>query len=303
MHYIVQCNNDEVYPMAESQSKIDAAAEKAFAEAAEKDTAQAPKLVAAPATAAAAPATAAAAPASVVKAEDAPKVVANPGAKPAPEKNIAVKKPAAKKPAAKKSVAKKAALKASTAKRAVAKPVAKKVAVRKFEARKPATDKTISEPTTTQLKDKIMATTKTTTTDYTAKAKEAVADMQTRAKAAYDKAGEMTSDVTAFHKANFDAVVEAGKVLAAGMQDMGRTAMEDAKAAAETVTSDVKKMAAVKSPTELFQLQGEIARRNLDTMVAKTSKNAEVMMKLANDMFAPISTRASVAMERLNKAA
>ena len=148
-----------------------------------------------------------------------------------------------------------------------------------------------------------MATANTTTTDFTAKAKETVADMQTRMKSAYDKGSEMTADVTAFHKGNFDAVVEAGKVLASTMQDLGRTAVEDAKLAAETVTNDVKAMAAVKSPTELFQLQGEIARRNLDTLVARTSKNAEVMMKLANDMFAPISTRASVAMERFNKAA
>ena len=146
-----------------------------------------------------------------------------------------------------------------------------------------------------------MATTKTT--DFAGKAKETVADMQTRMKTAYDKGTEMTADVTAFHKGNFDALVESGKVLASTMQDLGRTAVEDAKSAAETVTADVKKMAAVKSPTELFQLQGEIMRRNLDTLVARTSKNAEVMMKLANDMFAPISTRASVAMERLNKAA
>ena len=147
-----------------------------------------------------------------------------------------------------------------------------------------------------------MATT-TKTTDFTAKMKETAAEMQTRAKAAYDKGTEMTADVTAFHKGNFDAMVASGKVLAAGMQDMGRTVVEDAKSAAATVTADVKKMAAIKSPTELFQLQGEIARRNLDTLVARTSKNTEVMMKLANDMFAPLSSRASVAMERLKQAA
>ena len=62
-------------------------------------------------------------------------------------------------------------------------------------------------------------------------------------------------------------------------------------------------MAAIKSPTEFFQLQGEIARRNFDAMVATTSKNAEMMMKLANEAFAPISTRASVATEKLSKAA
>lgn len=263
--------------MAESQSKIDAAAEKAFAEAAEKK---------ASAEAAAKPVAETATP-----------------AEPAAKVEVAAKSAA---PVAAKNAAKKSAAKNAVANKAAAKPAAKKAAAKKALVKKPvaAAAKTIKPTTTiTQLKDKIMATTKTTTTDYTTKAKEAVSGMQTRAKAAYDKGAEMTADVTAFHKGNFDAVVEAGKVLASGMQDMGRTYVEDVKAAAETVVADVKKMAAVKSPTELFQLQGEIARRNLDTVVAKTSKNAEVMMKLANDMFAPISTRASVAMERFNKAA
>ncbi|MEC7400037.1 MAG: phasin family protein, partial [Pseudomonadota bacterium] len=90
---------------------------------------------------------------------------------------------------------------------------------------------------------------------------------------------------------------------ASGMQDMGRTYVEEAKTAAETVQDDVKKMAAIKSPTEFFQLQGEIARRNFDAMVATTSKNTEMMMKLVNEAFAPISTRASVATEKFSKAA
>ena len=264
--------------MAESLSKIDAAAEKAFADAAEKKASEAVAKPAASAPVAAAP---------VVKAEEAPKPVAVPKVK-----------PVAKKAAPKKAV------KNGAAKKAVAKPAAKKTAARKAPAKKPVaaaakTTKPIS--TITQLKDKIMATTKTT--DFAKTAQDAVADIQARAKAAYEKGTEMTADVTAFHKGNFDAVVESGKILAAGMQDLGRTAVEDAKAAAETVTADVKAIAAVKSPTELFQLQGELARRNLDTLVARTSKNAEVMMKLSNDMFAPLSSRASVAMERLNKAA
>lgn len=266
--------------MADDQSKIDAAAEKAFADAAEKKTSEtAPK----PAATASAP------------------VASAPTAKAEAPKPTADKKPTAKKAAPKKVASKKPA-----AKKAVAKPAARKTAARKAPVRKPAASaaKTIKPATSIiQLKDKIMATTKTNTNDFSAKAKETVADMQTRMKSAYDKGSEMTADVTAFHKGNFDAVVEAGKVLAAGMQDLGRTAVEDARSAAETVTADVKAMAAVKSPTELFQLQGEIARRNLDTIVARTSKNAEVMMKLANDMFAPLSSRASVAMSRLNKAA
>jgi phasin family protein len=144
---------------------------------------------------------------------------------------------------------------------------------------------------------------KANTNEITKTVKEATENMQERAKTAYAKSSELTSDLVEFNKGNFEAVVESGKILASGVQDMGRTAIEDTKTAAATATADVKKMAGIKSPTELFQLQGEIARRNFDTGVAQTSKNVEAMMKLANDVFAPISNRASVAAEKIRKAA
>ncbi|WP_370031189.1 phasin family protein [Qipengyuania mesophila] len=264
--------------MSENQSKIDAAAEKAFAEAAEKKTAEAlsakkvEQAVEADTTA-------------PVKAETVAKAVA---AEP--------KKAPAKKAAPKKALAKKAA------------PATKPTAVKKTKTapKKAAPTKAEAAKTTpiSQLKDTIMATAKkTATTDYTAKAKEVAADMQTRAKAAYDKGTEMTKDAVEFQKGNLEALVASGKILAAGMQDMGRTYVEEAKSAAETVQEDVKKFTAIKSPTELFQLQGEIARRNFDTLVATTSKNAEAMLKLANEAFAPVSTRMSLAAEKVRKAA
>ncbi|MBX7500665.1 phasin family protein [Qipengyuania sp. YG27] len=264
--------------MSENQSKIDAAAEKAFAEAAEKKTAEAvsakkvEQAVEADTTA-------------PVKAETVAKAVA---AEP--------KKAPAKKAAPKKALAKKAApaTKPTVAKKTKAAP--KKAAPTKAEAAK-------TTPIS-QLKDTIMATAKkTATTDYTAKAKEMAADMQTRAKAAYDKGTEMTKDAVEFQKGNLEALVASGKILAAGMQDMGRTYVEEAKSAAETVQEDVKKFTAIKSPTELFQLQGEIARRNFDALVATTSKNTEAMLKLANEAFAPVSTRMSLAAEKVRKAA
>ena len=270
--------------MADSQSKIDAAAEKAFAEAAEKKTAEAVNVKA------------------VEKAVEADK--------PAPVKTEkvaeAVAAPAKKKPAAKKAApkkAKKVAAKKAPAKKAAPKKVAAKKAApaKKAAAKKPATAKTTP---ISKLKDTIMATAKNAkTTDYTAKAKEMAADVQTRAKAAYDKGAEMTQDVVEFQKGNLEALVESGKILAAGMQDMGRTYVEEAKSAAETVQADVKKFAAIKSPTELFQLQGELARRNFDAMVSTTSKNTEAMVKLANEAFAPLSSRFSLAAEKVRKAA
>jgi hypothetical protein len=156
-------------------------------------------------------------------------------------------------------------------------------------------------PTITELKEKIMATAKTA--DFTKPVTDVVTEFQTKAKAAYDKGTETFAEATEFAKGNVEAIVESGKILAAGAQDLGKGYVEEAKSAYETLSADLKEMAAIKSPTELFQLQGKIARRNFDALVATTSKNTEAVLKLANDSFAPISGRVNLAAEKLAKVA
>ncbi len=264
--------------MSDTPSKIDSAAERAFAEAAEK------KATATVNPRAVARAVEADATAPVEAAAISEAVAAEPAKPAAPAKAPA---PVGKAPARDAS-AKRTALKKTTAKKT------KKAAPRAANRSTPIS----------KLKDTIMATAAdTATTDYTAKARELAADVQTRAKAAYEKGTEMTKDSVEFQKGNFEALVESGKILAAGMQDMGRAYVEDAKGAVETVQADVRKIAAIKTPNELFQLQGEIARRNFDAAVASASKNTEAFLKLFNEAFAPVSNRMSVAVEKVSKVA
>ena len=209
----------------------------------------------------------------------------------APKKAVAAKQPAARKAAPKKPVAKK--------------PTAKKIPAPKPVKSPPKTaDTGASTTTVTQLKEKIMAT---SPMDYTSPfadtMSEAVAEMQSKAQAAYDKSTEAMTEMTEFAKGNVEAVVESGKVYAEGVQALGQSMADEAKSAYETATADIKEMAAVKSPTELFQLQGKILRRNFDAMVAMTSKGTDASMKLANDVFAPISGRVNVAAEKMSKVA
>lgn len=268
-------------------SKIDAAAEKAYAEAAAK------KVSAKPAAPAEAPKPAA-------KAEAAPKVATKkPAAKKVAKKAVA--KPAPKKPAPKKVAAEKPA----PVKKAAPK---KKVAAKKPSAKKPAPvtvkaseTKTPPIKTVTNIKETIMATVKTP--DFTKAAKDMVADVKTKLESAYAKTGELASEVNEFSKANIEAVVESGKIFFAGLQELGREDIENGKDALETVTADVKKMAAAKTPTEFMQLQGELARRNFDAAVSFGSKRTEALVKLYNDAFAPLSSRVSVAAEKIKKAA
>ncbi|MGY6637772.1 MAG: phasin family protein [Erythrobacter sp.] len=247
-------------------AKIDAAAQKAYAEAAAK-VADAPKP---------------AAKAAAVKTAAAESVAAPTKPAAAPAKKAAVKKVAAKKAAPKAAPAKK--------------PVAAKKAAPKIPT-------VLSTPATTitKFKDTIMATAKTT--DFTATAKEVAADLQTRVKGAYAKTAEVAAEVTEFNKGNVDAVVESGKIFFAGAQDLVKDNVETGKTVIETVTADAKKMMEVKSPTELMQMQGELARRNFDALVAFGSKRTEAWVKLYNDAFAPISNRVSIATEKFTKAA
>ncbi len=141
-----------------------------------------------------------------------------------------------------------------------------------------------------------------TTTDFTQPMNEVATDMQDRSNAAYAKSSEMMTDMTEAAKGNVEAVVESGKIFSNGMQELARTYVEDAKSAYEQMTADLKEMAAVKSPTELLQIQGKIMRRNFDAVVASTSKNTEKMMKLSNESFAPLTARLSMATDKIAKA-
>lgn len=196
--------------------------------------------------------------------------------------------PAAAAPAAK--VASKPK-KTATPKKTMTKTAAKKAA----PARKPAA-KTASKPNS---KEPAM----TKTTDYTAQMTEGLAELQARAKSAYEQGAEYVAEMRELSKGNFDAFVESGRIFSAALQDLTKTATEESKAAVETLTADAREIAAVKSPTELVELQGKIASRNFDAAIAQLSKATETWVKLANDVAAPLSSRASLAMDKVRKAA
>lgn len=128
-------------------------------------------------------------------------------------------------------------------------------------------------------------------------------DAQERLQAFYSRSTGLLGEMGDLGRGNMEAVVESSRILAAGLQDIGRTTLEETRTAYQGLTEDVKRMAGVKSPTEMLQLQSEWARRSFDALVAQTSRNAETMLKLANDTVAPLSSRVSVTVEKLSKAA
>lgn len=192
------------------------------------------------------------------------------------------------------------AAKPAPTRKAAAKTTAPKIAPK---VAKPAARKAVKAAPLKPKDTSIMTKTQHAAEDFTAKVKDAIADLQERAKTAFEKSSETFAELNEFTKGNVEALVESGKVLAAGLQDLGKVYVEDAKTGFETITADVKELAAAKSPADFFKLQGEIMRRNFDAAVATGSKRSEALVKLANDAFAPVQNRVSIAIEKVKQAA
>jgi phasin family protein len=295
--------------MADSDdTKAETSAEKAYAHASEAIADKPVEFPARqkgsrkPAVAATEP-TATKVPVAETPVDPVPTDVIVPAAKPAPEPDrpqaVAKKRGLVARPAAK-PVAKRAAGKpapASLAKGAAKQP--RKSAVQKIKTAPKAAGLSPSAapaiPFLAQLKEIPM--------DVTATVTDAVNGAQEKAKEAFTRTSAMFGEYGEFARGNVDALVESGKILASGLQDLGNKFVVDSKAAFETTVADVKELSSVRSPTDFFKLQTELLRRNFDSAVSYGSKTSEAMLKLTNDVIAPISGRVTLAVDKVRKAA
>jgi phasin family protein len=124
-------------------------------------------------------------------------------------------------------------------------------------------------------------------------------DMNVRAKDAMAKGTKAIEELVEFSKGNMEALVASGKVAATGAQDIAKYTADYGRKSIEEATATAKKFAGVKSPTEFFQLQSEVAKSSLDAMVAEGSKFTESYLKLLGEIAQPIQNRVSVAVEKV----
>lgn len=195
---------------------------------------------------------------------------------------------------------------ARTNKPAPAKNIAKSNGVSQAEpVVAPALQKGPSETMTDTPKtaDAVKETVKKATTEATNQAQAMFADLNERAKVAVEKSQKLAEEFTEFHKGNVEALVASAKVAAKGFETMGQDAAELGRKNFENAQAAFKSFAAVKSPTELFKLQSDYAKTSFDSFVAETSKSTEAALKLAGDIFQPLSNRFAVAAEKLKSAA
>jgi phasin family protein len=158
-----------------------------------------------------------------------------------------------------------------------------------------AEGKTLMNDTVT----KVQETAQKFTADATARASEMFGDVSARAKTAMEKGSKGVEELVEFSKGNLEAVVASSRVAAKGAQDIAKYSAEYGRKSIEQANATAKKFAAVKSPTEFFALQSEVAKTNLDAMVGEASKFAEGYMKLLGEIVQPMQNRYAVAVEKV----
>jgi phasin family protein len=198
------------------------------------------------------------------------------------------------------------AAKAKPVQKKAAKPAAKKAAPKKAAAKtiapKPA--KTAPKPAALATKGfKTMNdTVKKFAEDAKTRAEALTADFQERSKEALAKSSKLAEEAVEFNKANVEALVEAGKIAAKGIETLGQEGVAFARKSFEDTSAAVKGYTAVKSPAEFLKLYAENSKKAFDAAVAQTSKTSELVVKLTNDSFAPISNRVSVITSKMKAA-
>ena len=195
--------------------------------------------------------------------------------------------------------------KAKPAQKKAAKPVVKKAAAKTI-APKAKTLKTKAAPKPVAAASKGFKQMNDSVKKFADEAKSRVealsADFNARTKDALAKSNKFAEEAVQFNKANIEAIVESGRIAAKGFETLGQEGVSYARKSFEETTAALKGYTAVKTPADFFKLYAENSKKAFDAAVAQTSKTSELVVKLANDSFAPISNRVSVITSKMKAA-
>ena len=124
-------------------------------------------------------------------------------------------------------------------------------------------------------------------------------DVNERAKTSFERNARFAEELTDLTKGNVEAIVASTKVAAKGVENLGQEVAELSRKSFEEASAALRGFADIKSPTDFFRLQADFARGQFDTFVAESAKMSEAMIKLAGDVVEPMTSRYTVAAERV----
>lgn len=108
-------------------------------------------------------------------------------------------------------------------------------------------------------------------------------------------------DVTAFQKGYFDAVMAATTTMAKGYETIAKQLFALNQKTTESSMASAKALVGCKTVQEAVELQGDLARKSLDTWLSESTKISELAVKVSNEAISPINAKMTDAVEKFVK--
>lgn len=110
-------------------------------------------------------------------------------------------------------------------------------------------------------------------------------------------------EFVSFGQGNVEALVKSGQIFATGLQDLSKLMAASAQSSMDEAMSTFRALTGIRSIKDAVELQTTLARSAVEKTLAQTGQVAESSFKLAEQTFAPINSRMSLAVQSFGKSA
>lgn len=157
--------------------------------------------------------------------------------------------------------------------------------------------------TMTETIDKSIDKTREATSQAAEQLRTAAAQTSEQSKAALERGARVAEEMADLTRGNIEALVASSKTAAKYVETLTQGAADYNRRSFEQASATLRSFAEVKSPTDMFRVQSDFARSAFDQLVAESARVSETMVKMTGDVVEPITSRYSVAAERLKAVA
>ncbi|HUC64524.1 MAG TPA: phasin family protein [Stellaceae bacterium] len=100
---------------------------------------------------------------------------------------------------------------------------------------------------------------------------------------------------------NFAAVLRANAVLSEGLEAIGKEVILYARRSFEQAAETATALLGAKTLEDVFQLNSEFAKANLERLIERSAKLSEMSVKVANEALAPLGGRVEATIHSLSR--
>jgi phasin family protein len=168
-----------------------------------------------------------------------------------------------------------------------------------FEQSAAAASKSVEQAAATTAK--AMEHTVSTVKDNMTAAAAGIERSQAQVKEVVDKVFKTTEEMVAFGQGNFEALMKSSQILSAGVQDLSKQVAANAQSSMDEGLSAFKALSGIKSLKEAVDVQSSLARASIEKAISESSRFTDASLKLAEQAFAPLSARVTLAVQKFAK--